>query len=232
MAKTKISEYDPSAGNNTDVNSVNIAEGCAPSGINNAIREVMAALKRFETGADGDSLTVGGALVVSGNTSLGNASISAADITSATISGGTITGITDITVADGGTGRSTLTANNILVGNGTSAVDFVAPGDSGNILTSNGTAWTSAAPAATASGGINAEVFTSNGTFTIPTGVTAVKVTVVGGGGGRSGTGGTSSVASGTETISTVSATGGSSGNSSSSSNNYSVTGRTAGGGR
>ena len=70
MAKTKISEYDASAGNNTDVNSVNIAEGCAPSGINNAIREVMAALKRFQTGSDGDAMTVGGALVVSGTATL------------------------------------------------------------------------------------------------------------------------------------------------------------------
>jgi hypothetical protein len=70
VTKAKISEYDASAGNNTDVNNVNIAEGCAPSGINNAIREVMAALKRFETGADGDSLTVGGNFVVSGSTTL------------------------------------------------------------------------------------------------------------------------------------------------------------------
>ena len=68
MTKERISEYDASADGNTDVNGTNIAEGCAPSGINNAIREVMAALKRFETGADGDSLTVGGNLVVSGGT--------------------------------------------------------------------------------------------------------------------------------------------------------------------
>lgn len=68
MTKERISEYDPSADGNTDVNGVNIAEGCAPSGINNAIREVMAALKRFETGSDGDSITVGGNLVVSGAT--------------------------------------------------------------------------------------------------------------------------------------------------------------------
>jgi hypothetical protein len=70
VTKAKISEYDSSAGNNTDVNGVNIAEGCAPSGINNAIREVMAALKRFETGSDGDSITVGGNFVVSGTASL------------------------------------------------------------------------------------------------------------------------------------------------------------------
>lgn len=74
MSKTKISEYDSSAGSNTDVNGVNISEGCAPSGINNAIREVMAALKRFETGSDGDSITVGGNLVVSGTATLSTTS--------------------------------------------------------------------------------------------------------------------------------------------------------------
>jgi hypothetical protein len=63
------------------------------------------------------------------------------------ITGGSITGITDLTVSDGGTGRSTLTANNLVVGNGTSAVNFVAPGASGQVLTSNGTSWASAAPA-------------------------------------------------------------------------------------
>jgi hypothetical protein len=48
-------------------------------------------------------------------------------------------------VANGGTGAATLTANNVLLGNGTSAVNFVAPGTTGNVLTSNGTTWTSAA---------------------------------------------------------------------------------------
>jgi hypothetical protein len=49
-------------------------------------------------------------------------------------------------VASGGTGATTLTANNVLLGNGTSSPQFVAPGSSGNLLTSNGTTWTSAAP--------------------------------------------------------------------------------------
>jgi hypothetical protein len=48
-------------------------------------------------------------------------------------------------VANGGTGAATLAANNVLLGNGTSAVQVVAPGTSGNVLTSNGTTWTSAA---------------------------------------------------------------------------------------
>jgi hypothetical protein len=51
-------------------------------------------------------------------------------------------------VAAGGTGAATFTANNVLLGNGTSAFQVVAPGASGNVLTSNGTTWTSAAPAA------------------------------------------------------------------------------------
>jgi hypothetical protein len=45
--------------------------------------------------------------------------------------------------SSGGTGQSSLTANNVILGNGTSAVQFVAPGASGNVLTSNGTTWAS-----------------------------------------------------------------------------------------
>ena len=63
------------------------------------------------------------------------------------ITGGTITGITDLAVADGGTGSASFTANSVLLGNGTSALsgNLVAPSTSGNVLTSNGTTWTSAA---------------------------------------------------------------------------------------
>lgn len=55
MAKTKISEFSATPANNTDIDSINIAEGCAPSGINDAIRELMSQLKDFQTGAAGDS---------------------------------------------------------------------------------------------------------------------------------------------------------------------------------
>ena len=51
-------------------------------------------------------------------------------------------------VSAGGTGSTTLTANNVLLGNGTSALQAVAPSTSGNVLTSNGTTWVSQAPAA------------------------------------------------------------------------------------
>jgi hypothetical protein len=51
-------------------------------------------------------------------------------------------------VANGGTSLATLTANNVILGNGTSAPLFVAPGTNGNVLTSNGTTWQSSTPAA------------------------------------------------------------------------------------
>lgn len=51
-------------------------------------------------------------------------------------------------VDNGGTGATSLTANNVILGNGTSAVQVVAPGTAGNVLTSNGTTWTSSTPAA------------------------------------------------------------------------------------
>lgn len=57
-----------------------------------------------------------------------------------------------VTVAQGGTGLTTLTANNVILGNGTSTPSFVAPGTTGNVLTSNGTTWVSSTPATPASG--------------------------------------------------------------------------------
>jgi hypothetical protein len=51
MAKTKISEFDTNPDLNTDINSINIAEGCSPANINNAIRQLMADLKEWQNGS-------------------------------------------------------------------------------------------------------------------------------------------------------------------------------------
>jgi hypothetical protein len=59
MPKVKISEYSATANSNTDVASINIDEGCAPSGINNAIRAIMGHLKDFQSGTSNDPFTVG-----------------------------------------------------------------------------------------------------------------------------------------------------------------------------
>jgi len=63
---------------------------------------------------------------------------------SVAITGGSITGITDLVVADGGTGVSTFTSNGLLYGNGAGAIQSTAAGTNGYIMYSNsGTpAWT------------------------------------------------------------------------------------------
>jgi len=60
------------------------------------------------------------------------------------------TGVTGtLPVGNGGTGAASLTANAVVLGNGTSAVQAVSPSTTGNVLTSNGTTWVSQAPAVT-----------------------------------------------------------------------------------
>jgi len=83
-----------------------------------------------------------------GNTAiqLGNTVTTLNNMTFANV---TITSVaTAIAVAQGGTGSTSLAANNVLLGNGTGSVQVVAPGSSGNVLVSNGTTWASQAPAA------------------------------------------------------------------------------------
>lgn len=91
-------------------------------------------------------------------------------------------------VTAGGTGLTSLSANNVILGNGTDAVQTVAPGTANNILVSDGTKWVSGNATifgiGVTGGGGRGAIYTANGTFTVPLGISQVKVTVVGGGGG------------------------------------------------
>lgn len=66
MPKDKVSDWSSTAANNTDVGGINIAEGMAPSGVNNAMREIMAQIKDMQAGTDGDYFVVGGAFTATG----------------------------------------------------------------------------------------------------------------------------------------------------------------------
>ena len=131
MPKTKISEFSATPANNTDIDSINIAEGCAPSGINDAIRELMAQLKDFQTGAVGDSFNgpvgtstaAAGAFTTlssTGNTTLGDASGDAVTINGTTtfananptLTAGTANGVTYLN------GSKVLTSGSALVFDG------------------------------------------------------------------------------------------------------------------
>ena len=85
-----------------------------------------------------NGISLSGTVTSSGNLTLGGA-LTGVDLTSQ------VTGT--LPVANGGTGATTLTANNVLLGNGTSAPQAVAPSTAGNVLTSNGSTWQSTAPA-------------------------------------------------------------------------------------
>jgi hypothetical protein len=76
MPRNKISEYSATAAENTDNGGIDIAEGCAPSGINNAIRTLMSDLKDWQAGTSADLLPIaaggtGAASASAARTSLG-----------------------------------------------------------------------------------------------------------------------------------------------------------------
>lgn len=127
MPKDKVSDWSSAPANNTDVGGIDIAEGCAPSGINNAIREVMAQIKDMQSGLDSDNFTVGGNLSVTGTSTLtGNVTTS-----------GTLA-VTGLTTATGGV------AGDIFASNGTSKVlengtDGTNATFTGDIFANNGT---------------------------------------------------------------------------------------------
>ena len=102
-----------------------------------------------------DGAGAGAAVFNANPTEAGTGTVTSVDVsggtTGLTTSGGPVTSSGTVTlagtlnVANGGTGATSLTANNVILGNGTSAVQAVAPGTSGNVLTSNGTTWQSTA---------------------------------------------------------------------------------------
>jgi len=95
-------------------------------------------------------------------------------------------------VFTGAVTTAALTASSLSLSTALSAANggtgLTSPGTSGNVLTSNGSAWVSSAPpSALTQPQIQTQILTvGSGTWTAPTGVTKVFVAVVGGGGGAS----------------------------------------------
>jgi hypothetical protein len=74
---------------------------------------------------------------ITANTGFVGSGASLSALNGSNISSGTIA------VGVGGTGIGALDNNSVILGNGSSAVKFVAPGTAGNVLVSDGTTWTS-----------------------------------------------------------------------------------------
>jgi hypothetical protein len=137
MPKTKISEYSTTNADNTDIEGINIAENCPPSGINNAIREVMVHLKEFQTGASGDAFTFAGGVLISGtaNTITGNVVMSGTNTlsgaTSAAFAAGTVSAPSIYASGDTNTGVFFPAADTIAITEG--GVEVVRVNSSANV---------------------------------------------------------------------------------------------------
>ena len=70
MSKSKVSEWDVVSDNNIVINGININENCPPSAVNNAIREMMAQIKQWQSGASGDDWTSTGVFNITGELKL------------------------------------------------------------------------------------------------------------------------------------------------------------------
>lgn len=113
MARTKISEYSATPSDNTDIDGINIAEGCAPSGINNAIREMMSQLKDFQAGTQGDPFNGPHNGTVGATTASTGAFTTLSASGAVTLSGGTANGVPYLN------GSKVLTSGNALTFDGT-----------------------------------------------------------------------------------------------------------------
>jgi hypothetical protein len=101
-------------------------------------------------GTTGNVLTSNGTAWVSTGAAAGTGvtalSFGSTGLTPSTATSGNVTVSGTLSVGSGGTGLQSLTSNSVLLGNGSSTIQFVSPGSSGNVLTSNGTTWSSVAP--------------------------------------------------------------------------------------
>lgn len=101
--------------------------------------------------------TFSGNVVIQGTTTLAAALGGVLKAAAGVVSAGLVNLASEITgvlgVANGGTGKSSVTAGTVLIGNGTGAMTEVAPGTLGNVLQSDGTNWISGAASAGGGGG-------------------------------------------------------------------------------
>jgi len=128
------------------------------------------------------TIASGGALLAASNlsdlgsastarTNLGLGTIATQAANSVSITGGSITGITDLTVADGGSGRSSATAYAVIVGGTTSTgahQSVASVGTAGQVLTSNGAGAKPSFQDSNAGAMIEIAAYNASGTATIP----------------------------------------------------------------
>lgn len=130
------------AGDNTGAVTININSVGAKSVTKNGTTALAAG--EIKSGALCQIVYDGTQFQLLNPTSVTSFSAGTTGLTPSSATTGAVTLAGTLAVANGGTGSTSLTANNVILGNGTSAVQTVAPSTSGYVLTSNGTTWASA----------------------------------------------------------------------------------------
>jgi hypothetical protein len=133
MSKTKISEYSETASANTDIGGINIAEGMAPSDVNNAMREQMAQLKKFLDGSSGDTLT--SAKIVATTAEIGAATFGGAVIMSSDV---TLRAQSDLRFADSDSSNYVAFQAPATVSSNVTWTLPATDGTTGQVLSTNG----------------------------------------------------------------------------------------------
>lgn len=70
MAKNRVSEWDVVSDNNLDIKGINISDNMPPSFVNDAMREMMAQIRQWQSGLYDESLTIKGDLDLQGGLTL------------------------------------------------------------------------------------------------------------------------------------------------------------------
>jgi hypothetical protein len=142
MSKDKIADYDGStAGNNTDIGGISIAEGMLPSAVNNSMRELTKQLGAFANGTDAiDGLSVDGTIKLDGNYPTGTNNVALGD---AALGGGSLSGGSNVAIGTSALDANTSGTTNIAIGvnalgENTTASDNVAVGHSALKLNTTG----------------------------------------------------------------------------------------------
>jgi hypothetical protein len=142
---------DITATGNATANNVTVTNTLSATNIVSSNATFVGGTVNVPTVANSSNTTVAAstAFVKNNITAQGLGTMSTQNANNVAITGGTISGLgTPLPVASGGTGAAELSQGYALVGNGFAAVNAIAPGTAGNVFTSNGSNWVSAAPAA------------------------------------------------------------------------------------
>lgn len=169
MSKTKISEYSSTANSNTDIAGINIDEGCAPSGINNAIRTLMAQLKDWQSGTSGDTTAI-----AAGGTGASTASAARVNLLPSYTSNGTKvlavnSGASDVEWITAATGDVTTTGTQTLTNKTLTSPTLTNPTVTNYTETSYTANSSTAITLALTNGTVQIITLTGNATITMPT---------------------------------------------------------------